>query len=190
MSPEGLVTIEPMDIIKRDFGDTHTFICRTEGGPSNSFNWKFNGRLAENAEIESTLTNSTLTIDSVTAEDGGEYVCTVSNFAGSDSAIGTLYVSARIVVNPEAEVNTTMGSQLELECLAEAFPPPTYTWTKLTGPNSPMVAGNSSTLEFPEIDFGDEGTYVCTASSYDWDVNSTLSTIHGRFDLLPAGHSV
>ena len=176
VSPQGLVTIEP-SFIKQDFGDSHTFICRTEGGPSNGFSWTFNDAPAVNGEIQYTLTESTFSISNVSADDGGDYICTVYNPAGSGSATGTLYVSPRITVNPEAEVTTEVGSEVALNCLAEAFPPPTYSWTKLTGPGSPMVVGNSSTLLFSQIVFGDEGTYVCTASSYDWDVNSTISTI-------------
>ena len=176
-----------MDPVKptRSFQEPQAFTCQALGGPNNTFEWTFNGSVLTDANITSTSLESTLTISSVSASDGGEYTCTVSNLAGNDSNSSTLYVSPYIVTNPNEILTAVNGTQgLELECVAEAFPSPTYTWTQLTGPLGPqtVVDGNvSGILAFsPEIAFDDHGTYVCTASSNGLMVNSSVSTVYGK----------
>ena len=169
----------------RSFEEAHTFTCEAMGGPNNTFEWTFNGSPLTDADITSTSLQSTLTISNVTASDGGEYTCTVSNLAGNESNSSTLYVSPYIVTNPNETLTAVSGAQgLELECVAEAFPSPTYTWTQLTGLSAPRTVVNDSdsgVLEFfPEIAFDDHGTYVCTASSNGLMVNSSVSTVYGK----------
>ena len=149
------------------------------------FEWTLNGSALIDANITSTLLQSTLTINNVSASDGGEYTCTVSNLAGNASSSSTLYVSPYIVTNPDEILTAINGTaMLELECVAEAFPSPTYTWTKLTGPNSTVTVvdgSDSGTLAFsPVIFFDDYGTYVCTASSNGVTVNSSVSTVYSK----------
>ena len=106
-----------------------------------------------------------------------------------------MYVSPYIVTNP-AEILTAINGTpgLELECVAEAFPSPTYTWTQLTGPFGPMtVVDDSDTgiLKFSPVPFFDDhGTYVCTASSNGLMVNSSMSTVYGKPTYVhPPGNS-
>ena len=169
----------------RSFEETHTFTCETMGGPNNTFEWTFNGSALTDANITSTSLESTLTISNVSASDGGEYTCTVSNLAGNASDSSILYVSPYIVANPNETLTAVNGTQgLELECVAEAFPSPTYTWTQLTGPSAPRTVvddSESGVLEFsPVLFFDDHGTYVCTASSNGLVVNSSTSTVYGK----------
>ena len=150
------------------------------------FEWTFNGFTLTNANITSTSLQSTLTINNILASNGGEYTCIVSNLAGIASNSSTLYVSPYIVTNPVKDLTAINGAVMKvLECAAEAFPNPAYTWTKLTGPGSPTVAVNNGelgTLVFsPGIEFDDYGKYICTASSNGLMVNSSASTIHGEF---------
>ena len=149
------------------------------------FEWTFNGSVLTDANITATFLQSTLTISNVSASNGGEYTCTVSNLAGNASRSSTLYVSPYIVTNPEevlTSINGTAG--LELECMAEAFPSPTYTWTQLTGRFIPMTViddSDSGILAFsPVVYFGNYGTYVCTASSNGLMVNSSMATVYGK----------
>ena len=185
MSSNGSVLLEPINPT-RSFEETHTFTCETMGGPNNTFEWTFTGSALMDANITSTSLQSTLTISNVTESEGGEYTCTVSNLAGNDSDSSTLYVSPYIVTNPNDTLTAINGTQgLELECGAEAFPSPTYTWTQLTGPPAPRTVVNDSdsgVLEFfPKLDFDDYGTYVCIASSNGIMVNSSVSTVYCKF---------
>ena len=185
MSPEGSVLLDPI-ISTRSFEETHTFTCGAMGGPNNTFEWTFNGSAPMDANITSTSLESTLTISNVTASDGGEYTCTVSNLAGNASNSSTLYVSPYIVTNPVQILLAINDTTMEvLECVAEAFPSPTYTWRKLTGPGSPMVVVQDSglgTLMLSSIgEFEGYGTYICAASSNGLMVNSSVSTVHSEF---------
>ena len=170
----------------RDFQEVQNFTCQAQGGPDNMFEWTFNGSDLLNASIISTSMKSIITINSISASNGGEYVCTVSNLAGNASNSSTLYVSPYIVTNPVQILTATNGATMRvLECGAAAFPLPTYTWTKLTGPGSPMVIVNESDsgiLVFsPEINFNDYGTYVCTIASNGLMVNSNVSIVYSEF---------
>ena len=153
------------------------------------FEWTFNGFPLTNANITSTSMQSTLTINNISASNGGEYTCTVSNLAGNASNFSILYVSPYIVTNPVQNLTATNGTTMKhLECMAAAFPSPAYTWTKLTGPGSPMVVvsdGDSGALAFsPLIEFHDYGTYVCAASSNNLTMNSKVSTVYSEFSLI------
>ena len=176
--------LDPVDPT-RSFQDTLTFTCRAQGGPNNIFEWTFNGSVLTDANITSTNLQSTLTISNVSASNGGEYTCTVSNLAGNASNSSTLYVSPYIVTNPDETLTAINGTAgLELECVAEAFPSPTYTWTQLTGPLSPKTVVNNSDSGrlafYPVVFFEDYGTYVCTASSNSLEVNSSVSTVYSK----------
>ena len=164
----------------------NNFTCQAQGGPDNMFEWTVNGSALTNATIISTSMQSTLTIDNISASDGGEYTCTVSNLAGNASNSSTLYVSPYIVTNPVQILLAINNTEMEvLECVAEAFPSPTYTWTKLTGPGSPMVIvqdSDSGTLMLSSIgEFEGYGTYICAASRNGLTVNSSVSTVHSEF---------
>ena len=168
----------------RGFQAVHNFTCQAQGGPNNMYEWTFNGSSLTTANTTSTSMLSTLTINNISASNGGEYTCSVSNLAGNASNSSTLYVSPYIVTHPVEKLTVINGTVNVLECVAEAFPSPTYTWTKLTGPDFPMVVvqeSASGTLLFsPEIKFSDYGTYVCTASSNGLMVNSSVSTVYGK----------
>ena len=169
----------------RGFQAVHSFTCQAQGGPDNMFEWTFNDSPLTNANTTSTSMLSTLTISNISASNGGEYTCIVSNLAGNASNYSTLYVSPYIVTNPVEYLTVINGTMDVLVCVAEAFPSPTYTWTKLTGPGSPMVVvleSVSGTLLFsPKIKFRDYGTYVCTASSNGRVENSSVSTVYSEF---------
>ena len=169
----------------RNFQEIHTFTCQTLGGLNSTFEWRFNGSLLTDANITSTPLQSTLTISNVSPSDGGEYTCTVSNLAGNNFASSTMYVSPYIVTNPAEILTATNGTPgLELKCVALAFPSPTYTWTRLTGPLGLMTvvddSGTGILKFFPVLFFDDHGTYVCTAFSNGLMVNSSMSTVYGK----------
>ncbi len=126
-----------------------------------------------------TETTSTLTIESIIAADGGEYTCTVSNAAGNDTATTVLYVAAVILVEP-VDIYTRNGTQVNFICEAEGFPAPTYRWEHAGGIDSNVVGGNTSTLQFLPVLFGNEGTYYCVATSRDTTAVSQNATLTGR----------
>ena len=68
-------------------GEQLVLTCQSDGGPQLEYTWIFSG-----SEISS---NQTLTIDNVTASNGGDYICNVTNDAGYDS--DTVIVNSEFV---------------------------------------------------------------------------------------------
>ena len=182
--PELSVLLDPVDPTTI-FQETHTFTCQALGGPNSTFEWTFNGLALTVANITSTYLKSTLTISNVSVSNGGDYTCIVIYLASNASNSSTLYVSPYIVTNPNERLTAINGTAgLEIECVAEAFPSSTYTWTKLTGvlgPTTVVDNSDSGILTFyPLVFFDDYGTYVCTASSNGIVVNSSVTTVYGK----------
>ena len=59
--------------------------CLSGGGPELEYTWSFSGGEIDNANT------SMLTIANLATSNGGEYTCSVSNDAGSDSDTVTVY---------------------------------------------------------------------------------------------------
>ena len=172
MSPEGSVSVSPLNMtINRE--DNVTFNCLAHGGPGNTYQWQRNGM-----DLVSE-TSQTLAITQISATDGGEYTCVVSNAAGSGSASTLLNVFLEIVLDP-TDVNATNGTVHMLMCEAEAFPEPQYQWIREGGMFGENVVGvNSSLLVFNPVIFGDEGDYYCRATSNGVTVISDNATLTG-----------
>ena len=64
-------------------GEQLVLNCQSDGGPQLEYAWVF-----ESNEIANT---PPLTIDNVTASNGGDYTCNVTNDAGYDSETITVY---------------------------------------------------------------------------------------------------
>ena len=161
--------VTPEEVLSQ-FGENVTFICMSQGGPGISYIWQKNGN-----DLPSE-TSETLVLNSVIAEDGGEYTCIVSNNAGSENATAVLYIMPRIVQNP-SDILTRNGSTVNFTCIADGFPAPAYRWEMLGGSNSVSGSGaqegllagidmvTDPILEFISAVFGDEGTYRCVVTS-------------------------
>ena len=173
VSPEGSVAVSPGMVIA-DVGGTVTFTCSAQGGPNNTYQWQNDG---EDLMNES---DATLIVSDITATNGGNYTCVVSNAAGNDSATAVLYVEPIIVTQP-TDILTGNGTVVNFTCAAESFPAPEYTWEKYNEESDSFdTVGNSSVLEFtpavfeftPAV-FGDEGSYRCVASLPGTSRNAT-----------------
>ena len=64
-------------------GEVLVLNCQSDGGPQLEYTWIFSGSKISN--------NQTLTIDNVTASNGGDYTCNVTNDAGYESDTVTVY---------------------------------------------------------------------------------------------------
>ena len=166
MSPEGSVAVSP-EMVIADVGGTVTFTCSAQGGPDNTYQWQNDGSDLMNE------TDTTLVISNITAMNGGNYTCVVSNAAGNDSATAVLYVEPIIVTQP-TDILTRNGTVVSFTCAAESFPVPEYTWEKYNEESSSFdTVSNGSVLEFTPALFGDEGSYRCVASLPGTSRNAT-----------------
>ena len=64
-------------------GDQLELNCASEGGPQLQYQWVFLGKLISNTPI--------FIIYNVNTSHGGNYTCSVTNFAGSDDDTITVY---------------------------------------------------------------------------------------------------
>ena len=127
-----------------------------------------------------------LTITNISANaDGGTYFCVIFNEAGYDVAMGTLYVTPRIIVEPE-DIKTDVNEVVYFECIAESFPFPMYQWERFIDGEAITQSGETSTqLLFNPVYYDNSGVYRCVVSAeLDISTNTTVSrnaTLYGEF---------
>jgi hypothetical protein len=144
------------------------------GGPGNAYQWIFDD------EILPDETMQVLTLPNVDATDGGVYRCFVSNAAGNDTDVTSVFISPYFIVQPSS-TSRLNGDTVGLMCMAEAFPSPQYRWERMNGAAIRSgISVNSSILTFDPIMFGDEGDYFCTAVAGNGSSQSGAATITSK----------
>ena len=88
VSPEGSVLSSPSPVLVNQT-DNVTLTCTSMGGPDNMYQWFHGGILLPGG------TTPTLTLNDVRASDEGDYMCRVSNIAGTGN--NTLIVFGEIL---------------------------------------------------------------------------------------------
>ena len=68
--------------------------CSSEGGPDLEYSWS---RMMNDFSNDTTTNNSTLTISDLATVDGGNYTCTVTNDAGTNSTTATVYSELKVI---------------------------------------------------------------------------------------------
>ena len=83
VSPVGSVTVD-QSVLTIPYNDEAVFNCTGLGGPNNQFSWTHvnSGVIVSN--------ESDLIIEMTALDNAGEYICTVSNIAGSENITTTL----------------------------------------------------------------------------------------------------
>lgn len=164
----GSATVSQEGIVS-SVGDNVTIFCTTMGGPSNSFLWEFNGNIV--------AADNTVNLVAIDASYGGNYTCTVSNAAGTDSVSTILYVAPYIATPLDEQTLTASESTVNISCDATGFPTPNVKWVNSSG----LVVSSSSQLEFRPAIFGDEGIYLCVAFI---EINGTNFTVTNQTTLI------
>ena len=137
-----------------------TLECNSEGGPGNTYLWQKDGLSLDDEN------SSVLMLYNVTFSTGGTYNCFVSNAAGNHSASTLLFVFPYFLEQPIDVVLTSARYTFNLTCIAAAFPEPEYQWGREDGKDIRTdVLVNMSVLTFSSVQFGDEGSYYCNATS-------------------------
>ena len=156
-------------------GDSVTLQCTSMGGPGNTFRWFLNNFLLLGE------TSPTLIRQNVTVADGGMYNCIVSNTAGNNGASTSIFIFPYFTSQPQGVGGSNRG-MAAISCVAEAFPTPTYQWSRVDGATigSTVMGQTTSTLVFSSIQFRDEGEYVCNATSNGVTIQSQSATLSGE----------
>lgn len=101
----------------------------------------------------------------VTSEEGGNYVCSASNDAGTETMVATLTVTPpplAVSVSPQA-LSVIEGQNALFRCSVQGLPSARVKWTRRGGslPTTSEVRGALLALR-PALE-DDSGDYVCTA---------------------------
>ena len=143
------------------------------GGPRNSFQWYLNGLVLASETFRS------LILVNVHAADGGAYTCEVSNAAGVSNATSSVFITPYFTFHPQ-DIEGVIGAMVALTCEAESFPDPVvYQWSRVDGGElgSTTLGQFSFNLVFNPLQFGDEGYYVCSATSGEMTILSQPATV-------------
>ena len=157
-----------------------TIVCTATGQPLPSITWsKSVGSLPED---RTEVKNGTLTINSLTRNDGGTYICKAENILGStsDTSLFMIFSRLRFKVHPPQEVTLVINSSVHLPCMAESDLKPTIAWTR-DGKSSLPVESNvlpNGTLLIRNIKKSHEGSYTCRATN-------ALTTIEVEVEVRP-----
>ncbi|XP_018577221.1 Down syndrome cell adhesion molecule-like protein Dscam2 isoform X9 [Anoplophora glabripennis] len=184
--------INPFDFGEENInsGDVVSLACSINKGdlPLN-ITWEFNGTsLRDMYGVTVSMVNkrlSTLSIESVQADNAGEYKCIARNLAGYAEHSAYLYVNVppRWILEPTDKA-FAQGSDATVECKADGFPKPVVTWKRATGvspgdykdfkPNNPDIKVEDGTLTINNIQKINEGYYLCEAVN---GIGSGLSAV-------------
>lgn len=154
-------------------GNGTTFTCSAVGNGTLTIIWRLpNGEKVDTGQdmTDEWSVNSSLTIEDITVEDGGSYVCIVMNEAGETEATAVLFVTLYIS-GEQVGLNTISGSVENITCMIEGYPI-IYQWEKIdfaTGDDdmtdSYSLVSVERVLQFNPVEFGDEGVYRCVGHS-------------------------
>nr|XP_045374403.1 basement membrane-specific heparan sulfate proteoglycan core protein [Camelus bactrianus] len=153
-------------------GHTLDLNCLVASQAPHTITWyKRGGSLPSRHQI----VGSRLRIPQVTPADSGEYVCHVSNGAGSQetSLIVTIQGSGSSHVpsiSPPIRIESSSptvveGQTLDLNCVVAGQPQATITWYKRGGSLPTRHQAHGSRLRLNQMSVADSGEYVCRANN-------------------------
>ncbi|XP_063041538.1 carcinoembryonic antigen-related cell adhesion molecule 5 [Engraulis encrasicolus] len=156
--------------------------CGAESGTVSSKLWSKDGAaLATSDRMTMSKHKDILVISPVQKEDAGTYKCELRNDVNSVAATYTM------VVNYGPEVTAVEGpdaveihDKVEIKCLVNSHPAPTYQW-KL---NDTVLSTTSATVVIENPRYKDSGIYTCIATNA---VTNATSTSTHRLDVKEEG---
>ncbi|XP_053308483.1 basement membrane-specific heparan sulfate proteoglycan core protein [Spea bombifrons] len=188
------VQVSPERVEARE-GDTIRLYCRAGGSPPATISWKKQeGSLPSQAlssfgflhfqssslealrrriqELQARTERSdisTLVIPSITAADGGIYLCVGSSSAGSSQArievIVTRVVVPALRIEPSSD-RIVEGQSVDLNCVIPGYENAVVTWHRSGGrPLSPNHQVSGSRLRITQASTADSGEYICRVTS-------------------------
>ncbi|MEE6482438.1 hypothetical protein FKM82_013243 [Ascaphus truei] len=178
-------------------GQTVELNCVVTSHPHAVVTWHRPGRpLPPNHQVS----GSRLRIVQASAADSGEYICRVTNGAGSQQA--SIIVTITRVSGPsypsgstlriEPSSNTVVeGQTLELNCVVAGHPNAVVTWHRPGRPLSPNHQMSGSHLRILQASIADSGEYICRvtngAGSQQASIIVTITRVSGPY--LPGSTS-
>ncbi|KAJ7306581.1 hypothetical protein JRQ81_009947, partial [Phrynocephalus forsythii] len=152
-------------------GSTVRLYCRAAGSPVATITWEKEGGVLPPQSRTERTDIATLVIPSITAADGGVYLCVGSSAAGVGRArievvvIQASGISPPIRIEPSSS-SVVEGQTLDLNCVVAGQSSASVTWYRRGAvPASPSPKVYGPTLRILEASAADSGEYVCRASN-------------------------
>uniref|UniRef100_A0A4W3GBT2 Ig-like domain-containing protein n=1 Tax=Callorhinchus milii TaxID=7868 RepID=A0A4W3GBT2_CALMI len=166
-----------------EYTDTVTLTCDVKGTVESRLWFKDERTLHSNDRITISQDNATLTIISVTRNDGGTYRCEAKNSFSSVSGSYTLSI-AYGPDTPELTITGThsaeLGDSLTLSCSAQSNPEAQYKWIF----NGTVLSHTTPQLTIDQISPTDRGSYTWSPVAQQLELSprkrEELGSIPGR----------
>ena len=149
-------------------GDNVTFSTVASGTGPYSYAWM------KNSAAISGQTNSTLTLNNVSAGDAATYSVIVNGLMGSVTNSATLTVNTPVTATPLSNATACPGDSATFSTVASGTGPFSYLWLK----NGTLISGqNSSSLTLNNVGTSDTALYSVIVSGFCASVtnNATLT---------------
>ncbi|XP_077116592.1 basement membrane-specific heparan sulfate proteoglycan core protein isoform X4 [Ranitomeya variabilis] len=151
-------------------GQTVELNCVVATYPQAAVTWHRPGRpLSPNHQVHGSL----LRILQASSSDSGEYICRVTNGAGTQQASIIITIKSLPIPSekvPVLRIESSSGSlvegqTLELDCQVAAYPRAEVTWYRPGMPLSPNHQVSGSRLRILQASADDSGEYICRVSA-------------------------
>ncbi|XP_018584983.2 immunoglobulin superfamily member 10-like [Scleropages formosus] len=161
--------------------------CIASGDPGPRIIWRIPSKKLVDAHYSfdpriKVFSNGTLTVETVTEKDEGEYLCVARNKMGDDYVllkVSVMMKPAKIEYKHLANQKVFYGEDLKVDCIASGLPNPEIRWGLPDGTmvNSVMQSDDSGvrtrryvvfrngTLYFNDVGMKEEGDYTCYAEN-------------------------
>ncbi|KAF7207025.1 matrix-remodeling-associated protein 5 [Nothobranchius furzeri] len=163
------------------YGRTLLLNCEAIGHPEPRILWRTPSKKLVDAQYSfdsriKVLLNGSITIHSVTENDGGDYLCVARNKMGDDNVqlrVNVLTRPAKIERKDESfSQEVVHGKDLRVDCVASGLPNPEISWALPDGTmvnpvkrSRRYVVFDNGTLYFNDVGVPEEGDYTCFAEN-------------------------
>ncbi|KAL2080154.1 hypothetical protein ACEWY4_023947 [Coilia grayii] len=156
--------------------------CKAEAGTVASKLWSKDGvSLVSNDRLTISKHKDLLSISPVQKEDAGTYKCELRNDVNSVAATYNMVVNyGPVVTGVTGPVEVEIHDRVEMRCLVQSHPAPTYSW-KL---NDTVLPETSATYVIENPRYHDSGIYTCTALN---PITNATSTSTHKLDVREEG---
>ncbi|XP_050492347.1 basement membrane-specific heparan sulfate proteoglycan core protein-like isoform X5 [Bombus huntii] len=186
-----LVEIYPKNVPPVTLDGSTDLQCRATGIPMPELHWSHESGRPLPHNIKQ-LPGGVLRLTNITASDGGSYVCTAINPAGTNSAMVYIEVQSMpvISISPQSGMlHVRPGDRVRLLCSANGFPEPSVTWSRhpnvVSLTTNELAAPHQAVYEIHSASSSDEGSYICHASSR---VGTTEERVYIRVEDINDGN--
>ena len=163
------ITRQPANIIQ-DPGTTAVFSIKATGTSAISYQWKKNGvNLVDGGDISGAQTD-TLTLQSISDPDAGDYTCTITNDSGNETsdAAQLIVLGIPVFLTQPEDLTSLAGNSATLTAEAVGAGAVTYQWYRNGSPLSDggAISGSTSdTLNISPATESDSGNYLLRATN-------------------------